>query len=103
MRSVPLRDVLAGASEELNPSRDWPLLIRPIVEGLGIKLSFESTVRDRRAAQLIIDDPPVITIYRHSENARDLDYNERFSVAHELGHWIVWRRTRTAPRPGANY
>jgi hypothetical protein len=102
MSDLPLREALARSQAELNPSGQWPVRIAEIASALGIALQIR-TASGNEIADLEIGDNPVITLYRRSKRRRELDGNERFSVAHELGHWILWRRARAVPRRASEY
>jgi uncharacterized protein DUF955 len=102
MIELPLREALARSQVELNPSGDWPVRIAQIASLLGIALHFRAA-HAQEVADLEIGEHPVITIYRRSNHQRTLDGNERFSVAHELGHWILWRRARAVPGRASEY
>ena len=74
--------------------------------GIEVTLRAGADQRDRRAS-LIYSNPPEILIHRRAETKVSLRLalwdepvlktSERFSVAHEIGHWIAYTKFRVEP------
>jgi hypothetical protein len=103
MSDQRLRDALVRASVELNGARNWPFEVTDVVRKLGLKLRVEARHPGRIQALLTIGIAPTITLYRGSQRSDELNGSERFSLAHEVGHWVLWRRAGAVPAPGKSY
>lgn len=95
-----IREVLSAASLELSSQGTWPVRLRALLSNLGIRLQFETAKGRSGKAYLVFDDPPTIIVIRPAQLASNREHahrSQRFSVAHELGHWIIWRRLGSMP------
>src|SRR5947209_7919310 len=95
MDTVKIRQTLNKALQQLNPNGDWPVNLHRILSRLGIGLRYEKQT-DKATSYLQLEDSPTIIIYRQSPSPL-LSSRERFSIAHELAHWVVWRRFGSIP------
>jgi Zn-dependent peptidase ImmA (M78 family) len=99
-----IRETLRRALRQLNPSSDWPVNLHKVLSRLGIRLRFEE--KDEAplysSSYLQLEDPPTIIIYRQKQEAV-LSARERFSIAHEIAHWVIWRRFGSLPSSGTEY
>lgn len=99
-----IRETLRRALRQLNPSSDWPVNLHKVLSRLGIRLRFEE--KDETPlyspSYLKLEDPPTIIIYRQKQEAV-LSARERFSIAHEIAHWVIWRRFGSLPSSGTEY
>jgi Zn-dependent peptidase ImmA (M78 family) len=91
-----IRKSLAEAATELNPSSCCPININGVLKHLNISLQFSRAGNRSGKAYLIICDSPKVVISEDAKR-RGLAPGERFSVAHEVGHWVVWRRFGIVP------
>jgi IrrE N-terminal-like domain len=82
-------------------------LIR-FIERLGLRVCMTLGIEGAaRKAQIKISDPPVIHLFRGGnkrwtidigpDDERKLTHSERFSVAHEVGHWLAYNRLGVEP------
>jgi IrrE N-terminal-like domain len=90
MDKETIRQTLSKTLLQLNPHGNWPVNPHGILSRLGIGLRYEEK-KVRAESHLLLGTPPTIIIYRRNSNLL-LSTKERFSIAHELAHWIVWRR-----------
>jgi Zn-dependent peptidase ImmA (M78 family) len=90
MDIAAIRQTLNKALLQLNPDGTWPVNLNGIVSRLGIGLRYEKQ-KVKTSSYLQLEDVPTIIIYRQNLSLL-LSARERFSIAHELAHWIVWRR-----------
>lgn len=95
MDTAAIRTTLGKGLRELNPNGVWPVNLNGILSRLGIGLRCEEK-KGRADAHLELGNPPTIVVYRQHSSAL-LSSKERFSIAHELAHWIVWRRFAFLP------
>jgi len=100
MDTLLVRETLKKELPRLNPSGTWPVNLHGILSRLGIRLRFEE--KGKTASYLELADPPTIIIYRQSLEPI-LSARERFSIAHEIAHWIVWRRFGSVPSSETEY
>ncbi len=96
-----LEEALSHWARALRPAGQPPESILEIVHRLGISVSLRmQTVRRSLSAEIDLrSQPPQIVLYRFSsvDGNREirpyedslLTSRERFSIAHELGHWIA--------------
>lgn len=100
------RAILQDACCEINPSGGWPLDLEPLLERFGIVYRHTSNGERRGVAYLQIGDTPTITLVRScpGENGKmqaagetRLSRRDRFSVAHELAHYLLWQRGGILP------
>ena len=101
MKVAAIRETLKRALLELNPSSTWPVNVHAILSRLGIELSF-TNAPDKRVSYLEVEGRPKITICRKA-SALFLFPRERFSIAHELAHWVIWRRFGSLPGSESEY
>lgn len=76
--------------------------------GLRVFIRYIDRETSRRAA-LNLNDRPAITLFRSGRNGHMVEVgptdegrlrsNERFSIAHEIGHWLAWTQLGVAPIP----
>jgi len=101
-----IRETLRKVLRQLNPSGDWPVNLHRILSRLGIRLRIEEKDKTRTPlyspSYLQLDDPPTIIIYRQIQESV-LSARERFSIAHEIAHWVIWRRFGSLPSSGTEY
>ena len=101
MDAETVRQALKKALLELNPRDSWPVNLHGLLSRLGIRLLLESTT-SRGESYLELSQPPVILVQRENPGLF-LSSRERFSIAHELAHWVVWRRFGAVPSSQAEY
>jgi hypothetical protein len=101
MKVAAIREALKRALLEINPSSTWPVNVHAILSRLGIQLSF-TDAPDKRVSYLEVEGTPRITICRKTA-ALFLSPRERFSIAHELAHWVIWRRFGSLPSSESEY
>ncbi|MGZ8870137.1 MAG: ImmA/IrrE family metallo-endopeptidase [Pyrinomonadaceae bacterium] len=101
MEVTKIRETLKKALRELNPSSKWPVNVHAILSRVGIGLRFSNS-RNKVNSCLEIDNGPTIVIYRPNP-ALFLSPRERFSIAHELAHWVIWRRFGSLPESDSEY
>jgi hypothetical protein len=75
--------------------------VHAILSRLGIQLLFTDSP-DKRISYLEVEREPKITICRKA-SALFLSPRERFSIAHELAHWVIWRRFGSLPGSNTEY
>lgn len=103
-----LTDLLAAARELRPETPDPRASVLGIAESLGIQVIIEASARHRhRGGQLFFGPPPKVSIYRRARRTvtrylgpgdeRLLSRYEKFTVAHEIGHWILARRFGVEP------
>ena len=85
------------ACRELNPKGIWPLDLDAILADQGIQRRFESAGRRSGVAYLEVGQQPVITIIKKGGEESTLSPRDRFSVAHELAHWVLWKQLAIPP------
>lgn len=95
MNPAVIRETLNKALLQLNPNGTWPVNLHGILPRLGIELRYEEK-KGTAESHLQLGTTPSIVVYRHSPGLF-LSAKERFSIAHELAHWVVWRRFRFLP------
>lgn len=104
-----LRDSLIDVARELRPKgvTRVPLLALASECGLRAILRFHQDRKDRDARMELEGHPPRLVLYRRHAATGDraltgadefsLAPRERFSIAHELGHWVAWTRFGVRP------
>jgi Zn-dependent peptidase ImmA (M78 family) len=95
MDATAIRQTLSKALLHLNPNSTWPVNLHGILPRLGIGLRYEEK-KGKAESHLQIGPTPTIVVYRHNASLL-LSAKERFSIAHELAHWVVWRRFGVLP------
>lgn len=95
MDTSAIRTTLSRALQQLNPDGVWPVNLHGILSRLGIRLLYEEK-KGKAEALLQLGRPPTVIVYRQSPSPL-LSAKERFSIAHELAHWIVWCRFGFSP------
>ncbi len=98
--------ILQSICCEINPSDEWPLALEPILDRLGIVYRHVAAGEKRGVAYLQLGNPPTITLVRSCPDrfgktqiageAR-LSRRDRFSIAHELAHYLLWQRVGILP------
>jgi hypothetical protein len=110
MDGTDLEGKLLGLARELRPA-DRPLAsVIDVADGLGVAICIQlHTGTKPTFAQIdLLDRPPKIIIYRGARVNGErritkgddnlLTSRERFSVAHELGHWVAYRHLGIRPQ-----
>jgi len=97
-----IRESLRGAADELNPQCRCPLDIAEVLARLGISLEFKAIQGRSGRAYLVIGDSASVVVSRN-RTAPSLAEGDRFSIAHEVGHWVVWRRFGFLPSSKTEY
>lgn len=92
-----IRDTLKAAAEEIHTFAGWPVSVDHIMERLGIRLRIIHQTDAGASARLEISNGPEIIVSQKWQTHRLTDNRARFSVAHEIGHWIVWRKLGYLP------
>ena len=104
-----LKSELSSVATSLRPLGKPFVSILELANGLGAAVSLRlQNVRSNNAAQIDLwTNPAKIVVHRFSkvEGERELkshdegllNSRERFSVAHELGHWILFNRLQIGP------
>lgn len=90
MDKAAIRETLNKTLSQLNPNGTWPVNLHGILPRLGIGLRYEEK-KGRAESHLQLGTAPTIIVYRQNPSVL-LSAKERFSIAHELAHWVVWRR-----------
>jgi Zn-dependent peptidase ImmA (M78 family) len=101
MDTAAIHETLNKALSKLHPSGSWPVNVHGILSRLGVGLRFEDA-QGKTPSHLQLGHTPTIIIYRQTP-APFLSTKERFSIAHELAHWIVWRRFGSVPSSETEY
>jgi len=107
---IDVKDELLRIAEDLRPKGKGFVSVLEIAHSLGtcVSLRFQNS-RSSNTAQIDFRSrPPKILVFRfcqsegeHEINWREenlLSPRERFSVAHELGHWLLFSRFDTEPQ-----
>lgn len=104
MSNLPvIRKILDHACLEINPSGEWPLDMNKVLSRLGIQLYYTIDTNKRGKAYLQLSDKPVIYLVQENSKEPRFGVQERFSVAHELAHWVLWCRLGILPSSTADY
>lgn len=90
-------DILDRACHELNPSSAWPIALEPVLNQLGIVHRHIEAQGRQGVAYLRLGEPPIISLVRSGSGDPELTGRDRFSVAHELAHYILWQRCKVPP------
>ena len=96
-----IRELLERALSELNPANEWPVNLDRILARLGLEVTVREEPTKPKAAYLQLGEKPSIVIQRSGLNTHLP--SERFSIAHELAHWVIWRRFRCLPSSHNEY
>ena len=105
---LPRGDLLEIARDLRPATGDLKLNVVDLATSLGITVNLRAGHRySDRQGKLSFGSQPTITLYRRAEHTaslilatednRLLTNSERFSVAHEIGHWILWDRFHIRP------
>ena len=97
-----IRETLRRACVELNPTGDWPIDLKQIMFRLGLELNRENSHAKKGKAYLRIGNTPSIVLICRDGNG-PLCPSERFSIAHELAHWVIWCRHGIVPSGRRDY
>jgi IrrE N-terminal-like domain len=100
-----VRDYLRMDAARLRAARIAPVDVEVLARALGLRVRFEATsVRRAPEATLV---PGVtnaeIVLFRNSDPGRAERLRERFTLAHEIGHYCVLRRFNVRPRTRSEY
>ena len=98
-----IRKTLDHACLEINPSGEWPVDLNNVLSRLGIQLYYIATGERQGKAYLQLSEKPTIYLVQEKSKEPCLGVQERFSVAHELAHWVLWRRMGILPSSTADY
>jgi uncharacterized protein involved in tolerance to divalent cations len=96
-----IQSKLVNSLEEIDQTGNWPVNLHRIISRLGLALRIEEGHKKSRA-YLCLDAAPEIRILRHKA-ATVLSTRERFSIAHELAHWVVWKCFQSLPSSEEEY
>ncbi|MGH9891447.1 MAG: ImmA/IrrE family metallo-endopeptidase [bacterium] len=92
---------LTQDAEKLAGARGLPIDVLSLLTDLGLGLRIESGTRNRRAGGLRrLDVGWEVLVVRNDHNSLRLTPRERFTIAHEIGHYFV--AARFAFKPGSN-
>jgi Zn-dependent peptidase ImmA (M78 family) len=93
-----IREVLDRSVAELVAiDAPLPVDVHRISQSLGIEITYAPAAGQKSSIRLT--NAPRITV-----GNRDLHpHRERFTVAHELGHWILWKRLNYLPTSKSEY
>lgn len=105
-----LKDILDAATK-LRPEQPDPgVSVLDVAHSLGIPVVMKTGAHLNRGGKIEFSQPPRITVYRSAATAvtremmkgddRLLNRSEKFTVAHEIGHWIL--TTRLGVKPSVN-
>ena len=97
-----IREVLADIAAELSQSR-WPVDVEDVARTLGIRVEVIAESGSQPAAHLSMRGRPTIAIRTSAFADPHKDNFNRFSIAHEIGHWIIWRRFGLLPARNGEY
>ena len=109
MCGVVTREELLKIARELRPkNNDTKLNVVSLAQNQGITTILRTGERyTGREGTLAYGPPPKITIYRYAQEAISrvlkssdnafLTNAERFSIAHQIGHWVLWDRFGVEP------
>jgi hypothetical protein len=109
MEAQDLQRRLLGFAEELRPVAKTPVSVVAMARAFGANVCLRLHTSDGKAvAQLDFgSEPAKIILYRSAKEEGErqilpgedkvLTARERFSVAHELGHWIAYSRLQVSP------
>lgn len=104
MSNLPvIRKILDHACLEINPSGEWPVDMNKVLSRLGIQLYYTIDTNRRGKAYLQLGDKPIIYLVQDQSKEPCLGVQERFSIAHELAHWVLWCRLGILPSSTSDY
>lgn len=104
LESRNVREALNVAARELNPSRSWPVDVARLARTLGLTIYVTKSSESGGATHLRISECPAIVIVTNARQEEALRTNfNRFSLAHEIGHWVIWRRFGYIPGGDKEY
>ncbi len=96
-------DILCRCETELRGKIRYPLDVEELVKLLGIGLSRARTSKEQHP-RLLTDRAGIrILLPGPTPNGGGWNERDRFSVAHEVGHYLIWRATGYMPRGSADY
>jgi hypothetical protein len=110
MAPTDIQNELSCLARELRPVGKPFISLVQLAHELGtiVSLRLYTTPGSPTAQIDLRNRPPKIILYRHSkvngereiqrEDEGSLTPRERFSIAHELGHWVVFSRFRIGPQ-----
>lgn len=94
------RSALLDFVARLNPDGNVPVQLRGILRRAGIELVKHILPKARVPGALRRISPDVyrIDLYRHTELSMPLSVRERFTIAHEIGHWVLDSQLKWSPQ-----
>jgi len=90
-------------AQQLSASLALPIDLDAVCSGLGIGLRFESSDSRRRGALREHEGSMEIVVTRNHNRSSRIKGYERFTIAHELGHYFLLREADARPRRDAEY
>lgn len=94
---------LGELADELSASRDLPIDVPALCRELGVGLRIELGDGSRRGALMQRGDRWEAVVMRRHSRPAPLSAHERFTVAHELGHFLLLRHAGFRPEREAEY
>ena len=92
MELSSIRHTLSKSLAQLDPTSTWPVNVNELLNRLGLRLHFEQKASGSNAESVLqLGTVPTVVVYRMN-SSQLLSSKERFSIAHEVAHWVVWRR-----------
>jgi hypothetical protein len=90
--------------DQLFPRRSVPVDVEVLCRGLGLEVKLDATSgRVHRGSLLRDKDRSWIAVHRPAIERSGLTAGERFTVAHELAHHLILRRSEFEPERHAEY
>jgi Zn-dependent peptidase ImmA (M78 family) len=94
---------LSKYSRDLAEGRALPVDVFGLCAALNVIVEFENSVGRRRGALIDRNGQPVILVSRRRPGTRRLTPAERFTVVHELGHYITTAQSALRPQRASEY
>jgi IrrE N-terminal-like domain len=100
-----VRDYLRMDAARLRAARIAPIDVEVLARALGLRVRFEATsVRRTPEATLVPGEANAeIVLFRNPDRGGAERLRERFTLAHEIGHYCVLRRFNVRPRSRSEY
>ncbi len=97
------RNLLNLTALKMAAKKQWPLNVESVANEFGIALRIRTGNDDRIKAHIELASRSEIVLERPNFAPQALLPRERFSIAHEIGHWILWHSMQSVPRSDREY
>jgi hypothetical protein len=98
-----LKALLSGIASELTATRDIPIDIVALCRELGVGLRVDLGDGSRRGALVQRGHGWEAVVMRRHARPAPLSGQERFTIAHELGHYLLLKHVNFRPQREAEY